>query len=118
MQRHHLILTVVLALAACQPSARPPLTGTGMDMFAPANLRIHPLSRILPAPPATQPTVNSLTPAGSQATSQLLEARIELLDQFSDTTRSPGTLTLQLFDQPPLLHKGTLLHTWTFSLDT
>src|SRR5207247_383646 len=118
----HVLLIATLALtlgggAACQPPKPPPpaLTGTGMDMFAPTALHIHHLSRIVP--PAT-------TPAPATQNSELrtqsatLEARIELSDQFADTTKTTGTLRIDLFDQPPLTHKGPLLQSRTMTIAT
>jgi len=122
------LLLPALLLAACQPPA-PPLSGTGMDMFAPVTIRLHPLSRIITPVAATVPATAAATasaPATSLATApspppapvSILEARIELSDQFTDPTKSPGTFTLGLFDQPPLTHKGPLLQAWSLSINT
>jgi hypothetical protein len=113
-------LLPAIFLAACQPPVSP-FAGAGMDMFAPVSLTLHPLSRMVPsAPPASAAattTAAAVPPLASGAPS-ILEARIELKDQFADLTKAPGIVTLELFDQPPLTHKGALIQSWTFSLDT
>jgi len=108
--RRVLLCCLPLFLLACEPPL-PKLSGSGMDMFAPTAIRLHPLSRILGSATTTAPATQ---PAGGL----VLEARVELTDQFSDPTKSPGTLKLELFDQPPLTHKGPLLQTWSYSIDT
>lgn len=113
------LLLSALLLAGCQPPP-PKLTGSGMDMFAPASLRLHQFSRLLnPLPPATA-TAPATAPVPPPITlpAVILEARIELQDQFQEPTKSPGTIQLELFDQPPLTHKGALLQAWTLSLNT
>jgi len=102
-----------LLLTACQPPPAPNLTGTGMDMFAPVKVRLHPLSRIVLGPATTAPATQ---PSG-RPTPPYVEARLELSDQFTDTTKSPGTITIELF-QPTLLGtKGTRIALWTISID-
>ncbi len=108
MRRTFILLP--LLLAACQPPA-PKLAGSGMDMFAPTTIRLHPLTRFVT--PAAAPATQGAEP---KPQIPLLEARLEFTDQFSDPTKGAGTLTLQLFDQAPLIHKGTLLQSWTLPL--
>jgi hypothetical protein len=113
-------LVACALLAACQPPKPPALAGTGMDMFAPAALGIHHLSRILAAPATAPATAPNSAPAAAPA----LEVLIELTDQFrdstgkGDTTKATGTFRLELFDQPPLTHKGPLLQSWMISVAT
>jgi hypothetical protein len=112
-----LLFFLPLVLAACQPPV-PKLAGSGMDMFAPTAIRLHPLTRfVMPAAPTTAPaTAPATQPARPQ--NAMLEARLEFSDQFSDPTKGAGTLVLQLFDQSPLVHKGALLQSWTLPLTT
>ncbi|HEY4328194.1 MAG TPA: hypothetical protein VGN88_00560, partial [Phycisphaerae bacterium] len=100
----------MLVLSSCQPPS-PTLSGSGMDIFSPVTIRLHPLSRIVP--PSTAPD------AGNHAGS--LEAHIELDDQFSDTTKGVGILMIQLFDPAdpaPTTTNGKLLQSWSFSLES
>ena len=120
-RRTALAILLTLTMAACQPPASSYL-GAGMDMFAPVSVRLHKLSRIVPAtPPTTASTVTTPDARPSAATAPIpapaaLEALIELNDQFSDPPKSPGIITLSLFDQPPATHKGDRINTWTYSL--
>jgi len=72
--RFPLAAAALLALAGCPPQDRP-LTGSGMDMFAPVKMRIHPLTRAVASPAQ-------------------IEARIEFTDQMGDVTKGVGTLQL------------------------
>ncbi|HVT83003.1 MAG TPA: hypothetical protein VHM90_20365 [Phycisphaerae bacterium] len=104
------LLLLSLLLAACEPPT-PRLTGSGMDMFAPVTIRLHGLTRFMVPPAPT--TANSARPSAT-----ILEAHFEFADQFTDPTKAPGSLTLQLFDQPGIIHKGALLQSWDLSLKT
>jgi hypothetical protein len=130
MRRLLAILAFALALPACE-TPEPRLAGSGMDMFAPVAIRFYPLSRIvMPTAPTTAtapatntaPTPTTATKPATQdsglKTQPTFEARLELTDQFNDPTKSPGTIQLELFDQPPLTHKGPLLQSWSLSIDT
>ncbi len=85
---------------------------------------LHKLSRLVAAtPPTTTPTTATapaMRPSAATAPATApssLEARVELLDRFADQTKTPGIITLALFDQPPATHKGDLIQSWTFSLN-
>jgi hypothetical protein len=75
-----------------------------MEMFTPVKIRLHPLTRIVPA--------NGTTTAPAPS----LEARIEFTDQFNDAGKGIGTVAIQLLDTPAL---GTRipLGSWTVSLN-
>jgi len=75
--RFPLAAAALLALAGCPPQDRP-LTGSGMDMFAPVKMRIHPLTRAVASPAQ-------------------IEARIEFTDQMGDVTKGVGTLQFALY---------------------
>jgi hypothetical protein len=97
-----LIALPLLLLAGC-PSAKPPsLVGTGMDMFAPVELRVHPLSRI---------TTDNATDNG-----RVVEVRIELADQMKDTTKGVGVLTFTLARSSTLTN--TVVDRWEAAIDT
>ena len=70
-------------------------------MFTPAKMRLHPLSRFTPTPP-------------------VLEARVELTDQFGDIGKGVGTIVFNLFAYDALSfdHKGKRLGQWPASLTT
>ena len=96
-----LLLTV---LSGCPPvSRKPPLSGSGMDMFAPVAMRIHPLSRVAIEDQAAR-----------------LQARLELTDQMGDVTKGIGRVVLALFEYQLLLpgHRGPHVGTWTVDLTT
>ena len=83
-----------------------------MELFTPIAIRLHPLSRIVS--PATAPGGDAANRPAST-----LEAHVEFDDQFADTTKGVGTLTLQLFDPAePAGKNGKLLQTWSFSLQS
>jgi hypothetical protein len=117
-----LAILLTLTVAACR-TPEPSFVGAGMDMFAPVSVRLHKLSRIVSATPATA-TATATAPATRTSASapatgpSALEALIELNDQFADPGKSPGIVTLALYDQPPLTHKGDLINSWTYSLST
>jgi hypothetical protein len=94
----------VSSLAACQ-APKPDLTGAGMNMFAPVKIRLHPLSRIIPAEKETPASV---------------EARLEFTDQFGDISKSVGTARFELFAYDPIAiaHEGKRLGQWDESLTT
>jgi hypothetical protein len=98
-----LALLLALCLAACQEN-RPPLAGSGMDMFTPVKMRLHPLSRLTPAAGAGEAT---------------LEARLELTDQFDDICKGAGAVYCELFlhnSLGPNQH-GDRLQLWNFDLN-
>lgn len=94
------LLLLALLLPGCPPPKPPPLTGTGMDMFTPRALRLHPLTRV-----------------AAEADKATLEVRLELTDQFGDVTKSPGTATFVLYAAPPLGSRRAL-DRWQVSLET
>ena len=92
--------------AACQGLGKPgskKLTGAGMDMFTPVKMRLHPLSRLIAAPPP--PSV---------------EARLEFTDEFGDVGKSVGNVHFELFayDTIAFAHKGKPLGQWDEHLTT
>jgi hypothetical protein len=115
------ICLLAAALAGCEQPP-PKLSGSGMDMFAPVKIRLHPLTRIVSPTlaPISAGAIDApaLAPSTAPASPPVLEARVEMSDQFSDPTKSPGKLSLSLYDQPPLTHKGPLLQSWPLSIDT
>lgn len=126
-----LSLLIVLALAGVLPGcnlfapAPPRLTGTGMDMFGPVAMRLHPLSRIVLAPPlfaaTTAPaTAPAAAPRALPPGSPLVEARMELTDQFGDTGKGVGDLTLELYAYSVLGldRRGDRIDRWSFDLST
>ncbi|HVX83680.1 MAG TPA: hypothetical protein VH253_02575 [Phycisphaerae bacterium] len=104
MRRSLAIAVLPLALAACQPGAPGAgrkFTGSGMDMFTPVNVRVHPLSRLVPA-------------AGNEPAA--VQARLEFTDQFHDVTKAAGTGTFELFATAPI-GRGPKLASWTVNLN-
>lgn len=101
MKRYSLtpLCLIALAAAGCQGMHQRPLNGSGMDMFAPVALRLHPLTRILP---------------------DQLEARIELMDQMDDVTKGVGLIKLELYryELASLNHRGQLIGRWQTDLAT
>jgi hypothetical protein len=101
MKRHSFVPLFLLALAAfgCQGLHQRPLNGSGMDLFAPVALRLHPLTRILP---------------------DQLEARVELMDQMDDVTKGVGLVRLELYryELTSLNHRGPLIGRWQTDLAT
>lgn len=83
------------ALIACAPtpdrsrSTRAALPTSGGNPFAAVELRIHPLTRVLPSPP---PGAAPDTPPGPQ-----IEAHIELLDSFGAVVRDIGVMRFELY---------------------
>jgi hypothetical protein len=77
------------------------LAGTGMDMFTPVKMRLHPLSRIITTPPVA-------------------EARLEFTDQFNDIGKGVGTAIFDLYayDTLSFNHKGKSLGQWPGDLAT
>jgi len=72
---------------------------------------------LAPATPATAPAAGA--PAAPLAPgSSLVEARMELTDQFGDTGKGVGALTLDLYAYSLLSfdHRGARLGHWTFDL--
>ena len=99
----YLLVFVMLVLPGCfQPKARE-LTGSGMDMFGPTTMRIHPLTRIVLPEPKSE-----------------LEVRIELSDQMGDVGKGVGTLYFELFDYEiaALGHKGPRVTLWNSDIST
>ena len=91
-------------LMGCPPVARQPaLSGSGMDMFAPVAMRVHPLSRVALEDKAAR-----------------LQARLELTDQMGDVGKGIGTVALELFVYQPLLpgHRGKRIGAWALDLST
>jgi hypothetical protein len=95
-------LAVLSSLAACQPQ-KPALAGAGMDMFTPVKMRLHPLSRIVPPSTGPEPVV---------------EARVELMDQFGDICKGAGVVYCELFVYDALRtdHHGDRIGLWNFDL--
>ena len=93
-----------LALAGCPPvDTKPPvLAGSGMDMFGPVRLRVHPLTRIT--------TDNA--PEGSK----VMEVRIELSDQWKDVGKGVGVMSFTL--KKSELLTSTVLDQWEVPIDT
>jgi hypothetical protein len=92
---------------ACQGFGKPgakKLSGSGMDMFTPVKMRLHPLSRLIAAPPAPS----------------TVEARLEFTDQFGDVGKSVGNAHFEIFayDSIAFAHKGKRLGQWDESLVT
>ena len=109
-----LILLAAGALAACDWAGAPHYTGTGMEMFGPVAMRLHPLSRVVP-PPSTAPATAPASPQGT-----VVEARLELTDQFGDIGKGVGDVILEV-DQYDVLsfdHRGHRIGQWTFDLTT
>jgi hypothetical protein len=102
-----LALTLAAFLAGCQFGKPPALSSGagGMDMFTPQKMRLHPLSRILPA------DKNAL---------RTLEARLEFTDQFGDIGKGAGAVYIELFAYESLVpnHHGDRLGIWNFDLST
>jgi hypothetical protein len=100
-----LLLLTLLGASACQPlsSTPPPETTAGMEMFLPAKMRLHPLSRIV-----------------ASASNATLEARLELTDSFGDIGKGVGSATFKLFTYSALMpnHQGSTLGQWHFDLST
>jgi hypothetical protein len=100
---HFALLLAAIALPACQLGMQkdPKLTGSGMDMFTPVKMRLHPLSRV----------VNESGTA--------IEGRIELTDQFGDINKGVGTVTFDLFNYETLIpnHQGDKLNSWSFDFN-
>lgn len=93
------LFLAALSLAACDDLNRRALNGSGMDMFAPVALRLHPLTRILP---------------------DQLEARVELMDQMDDVTKGVGRINLELYryELASLNHRGQLIGSWQADVST
>ncbi len=74
-----------------------------MDIFTPVAMRLHPLSRLT-----------------SSTAVQVIEARVELTDQFGDVGKGVGTLAFDLFAYSAIIpnHKGAFLGHWDASLST
>jgi hypothetical protein len=103
-------LVALAALQGCQfgqPASLKPGPGNGgMEMFTPVKMRLHPLSRMVP-PEKDGP-----------ANGALVEARLELTDQFGDVTKSPGALYFELYAYQSLVpnHHGDRISLWNFDL--
>jgi hypothetical protein len=97
-----LSLVALVLFAGCQPP-KPALAGAGMDMFTPVKMRLHPLSRIVPPTNGAEPVV---------------EARIELMDQFDDICKGAGVVHCELFVYDTLRtdHHGERIGAWNFDL--
>jgi hypothetical protein len=98
-------LTLALALAACQPAKNRNLSGSGMDMFAPVKMRLHPLTRFIPAAGEADSTA---------------EARLEFTDQFNDIGKAAGSVYFELFVYQTLVpnHQGDRIGFWKFDINT
>lgn len=70
-------------------------------MFTPVRVRIHPLSRLVPA-------------AGTQPAA--VQARLEFTDQFGDVAKAAGSANFQL-SAPAAIGHGQKLAAWTVNLD-
>lgn len=90
-----LLVASCAALASCAQSpdrtrsTRAALPISGGNPFAAVELRIHPLTRVVPQPPAGS---SPDTPPGPQ-----IEAHIELLDSFGAVVRDVGVMRFELF---------------------
>jgi len=112
-------------LAGCPDPQGRQLTGSGMDMFAPLTMRVHPLSRIVVPQPAAA-TATATEPAAGKAgagdgeDSPELEARIEFTDQFGDITKGVGIAHLSLYEHALALpgNKGAKVGSWDVDLTT
>jgi hypothetical protein len=96
---------LLLSLPGCPPMVdtpkdNRPLVGSGMDMFMPTELRIHPLTRI------------AVDSGGKKS----LEVRIELADQFADVTKGVGDFTFTVSRAGTLT--STVVDHWTTSIST
>lgn len=127
-----LSLTLGSGLPGCtwlEPKPRE-LSGSGMDMFAPLNLRIHPLTRLQAEPAGSQPTgeggsggsetQNATNNATVSASTRLepIEIYVELKDQFGDVGKGVGTLDLRV-ETPRLgLLGGDTIAEWSVDLQT
>ena len=102
------MVVVLPLLAGCDGllggnKPKPPplaLAGTGMDMFAPRTVRLHPLTRIT-----------------TEEGKSVIEAHVECVDQFGDTTKTVGILAFDLWSPTLLSARGNLLEHWELSLD-
>ena len=99
----------LLLATGCLPVRPPLLAGAGMDMFTPVRVRLHPLSRLVPA---TAPTT---APAAPQAVAGV-QARLEFTDQFGDIGKAAGSAHFELF-APAILGKGDKLAEWTTDIN-
>jgi hypothetical protein len=100
-----LALTLAATLPGCwpDPSDKPPvLVGTGMDMFGPVELRVHPLTRV--------------TTDNAADGKPLVEIRLEFKDQMGDTTKGVGALAFTLRQAGALT--STVLDRWEERIDT
>lgn len=87
-------------MAGCPPT-QPKLAGSGMDMFGPVSLRVHPLSRLQ-----------------EKATPPYLEGRVELTDQFGDTGKGVGRLTwVAKSYTSPVPGMGSEISRWSIDLN-
>ncbi len=99
-----LTLALLAGLTGCPPfHSKPALSGSGMEMFAPVLMRVHPLSRVV-----------------SDGKTARLQARIELTDQMGDVGKGVGTGTLELYEYQRLLpgHRGHRIGQWTIDIGT
>lgn len=97
-----LLLPLILGGCWIEEPKKTLLVGTGMDMFGPVELRVHPLTRV---------TADS-APDGKR----MLEIRLELADQFGDVTKGVGKLTFTLARAGALT--SAVVDRWENSLET
>ena len=91
-----LVAALPMVLCGCPPDGRP-LTGSGMDMFAPTTMRIHPLTRVV-------------------VEKAQIEARIEFTDQMGDITKGVGVLQFNLYKDD--FGRGQMVDTWRVELES
>jgi hypothetical protein len=101
-----IMLAALLALLpGCPPipqgQKQEHLAGSGMEMFAPVSIRVHPLSRVV-----------------SDKSACMLQARLEFSDQMGDVGKGVGTVDLQLFEYHAIVpgHRGRALGSFSISL--
>ena len=114
--RRPLFLLPFLLLGCETPP--PKLSGSGMDMFAPVKVRLHPLSRIV-IPSTTPATAPATAPATSSTLPPppVLEARLELTDQFGDAGKGIGDVAIEVYEPDTANARGKRLARLEVSLN-
>ena len=126
-----MLVGVLSGLPGCMLFAPPAreLTGSGMDMFAPQEMRIHPLSQVLAGEtPAGTPAVAKITGAESSATGpaatmererpEQVEVHVEFKDQFGDVGKAVGIMKVLVQTPGFGLLRGDTVAQWSVDLQT
>ena len=97
------LAALCVLLTGCGPLGERTLTGSGMDMFAPVAMRIHPLTRVV-----------------ADDAKENVEIHIELKDQFGDVGKGVGTISLDLYAYAllGLGNRGERLASWSGDIST